>query len=96
MDSTDAFYSIFHLTLPGLKVIAVLLIAIMLSGLTATFTKFRHNLTGPKILSLGITFIALAFLFATTFNFNHAMPSLQFIVLLAGITLCFIGVCWKK
>ncbi|WP_172193780.1 hypothetical protein [Saccharibacillus qingshengii] len=95
-DQEDAFYSIFKVSQTGIKFIIIMIIILIVLGLVAAFTTFRKNLTGPKIMALGIVFIGLSVVFASVISFTYLVQSLHLIILLVGMTLVFIGVCWKN
>lgn len=86
----------FNIDWRGFYVIACLIYSIVFLGTIVSFLKYRHNLNGKKIMGLGIGLIILAIgLFAIP-DFKVVFPLLNFLTLLLGVVLLFVGFCFKN
>lgn len=96
-EDRDPFYSLFHITQePGFKIIAILMLSIILIGLIAAFTVYRKNLNSGRIMSLGAILIAFSIAISHNSGFGFLMPALDLYLLLIGLAVLFVGVCWRK
>jgi hypothetical protein len=85
----------FGISLRGFFVIALLIYSIVFIGTIVSFLKYRNNLNGKKIMILGIGLIILAIGFFTILDFKVNFPLLNFLTLLLGVVLLFVGFCYK-
>ncbi|OWA37428.1 hypothetical protein B9G55_05060 [Saccharibacillus sp. O16] len=92
----DPVYSLFHITEDGLKVIVVLIFLVIILGLIAAFTWYRKNLTGGRIMAAGMTLIAFSVVVEYEPTINFRMPALSFYLVLLGLIVLFVGLCWRN
>jgi len=96
-EDRDPFYSLFHITQePGFKIIVILMLSIILIGLIAAFNVYRKNLNSGRIMSLGAILIAFSIAISHNSGFSFLMPALDLYLLLIGLAVFFVGVCWRN
>ncbi|QHW33847.1 hypothetical protein GZH47_25655 [Paenibacillus rhizovicinus] len=95
MGSEPTYYKLFKLTENGFLFISALIGIVIVLGLIAAFTVFRHRLTGKKLMFLGGQFIVLGVISNKIIDFSIRFPSAAFICILLGIIITFIGLFYE-
>lgn len=85
----------FKISHRGFYVIACLIYLIVFGGTIVSFLKYRYNLNGKKIMGLGIGLLILAIGFFVIPDFKVIFPLLNFLTLLLGVALLFVGFFYK-
>ena len=85
----------FKISHRGFYVIAGLIYLMVFGGTIVSFLRYRYNLSGKKIMGLGIGLIVLAIGFFVIPDFKVIFPLLNFLTLLLGVALLFVGFCYK-
>lgn len=85
----------FQIRMLGFYIIAFIIYILIFLGTALSFIKFRHNINGKKIMFLGLGQIILGFVFLNVPEFKFGFPLLNFLTLLLGTILSYIGFCYK-
>ena len=88
--------AIFQISLPVFYIIALFIYGIMFLGTPLSFLLFRKNINGMKTMFLGFILIVLGIAFLNTPDFKVNFPVLNFLSMLLGVIICYIGVCKKN
>jgi hypothetical protein len=76
-------------------IISFIIYSLIFFGTALSFIKFKKNINGKKIMFWGLTLIVLGFGFLNVPEFKILFPLLNFLTLLLGIVLSYIGFCYK-
>lgn len=87
--------NIFQVSLHGFYIIEVIIYIMIFLGTVLSFLKFKQNISGKKIMLMGLCLIILGFGFMSVPDFEYSLQLLDYLILLLGILLIFIGFCYK-
>lgn len=85
----------FHINMFGFYLIAFIIYILIFLGTALSFIKFKRNINGRKIMLWGFVLIVLGFGFLNVPEFKIGFPMLNFLTLLLGVVLSYIGFCYK-